>query len=125
MIEKGLLYTKDHEWVKVEGNEAVMGISHHAQEQLGELTYVELPAVGEEVEAGGDVGSVESSKAASDVYAPVGGKVVEVNSELEDQPELINQDCYGKGWICKIEMAGQPEGLMDAEAYEKYVKDSE
>ncbi len=124
MIEKDLFYSKDHEWVKLEGKIATIGISDHAQEQLGELTYIELPAVGAELGEHDELGSVESSKAASDVFSPIAGKVMQVNEELEDQPELINQDCYNKGWICKIEVSGDnpTESLMDAGAYEEYLK---
>jgi glycine cleavage system H protein len=124
MIAEGLLYTKEHEWAKVEGNIATIGISDHAQEQLGELVFAELPAVGSEFAQSKEIAVVESSKAASDVYAPVTGKVTEANSELESKPELINQDCYGAGWICKIEITdlNTLKNLMDSKQYEEYVK---
>jgi len=124
MVPKGLYYTRDHEWVRVEGMVATVGISDYAQQQLGEITFVELPAVGKEVGQHGILASIESSKAASDVFAPVAGKVTEVNGELESQPELVNQDCYGQGWICRLAMgdAGQVKEIMDAPAYEKYLE---
>jgi glycine cleavage system H protein len=124
MVKDGLLYTKEHEWAKIQGDTATVGISDYAQEQLGELVFVEPPAVGKEVEQGNDLAVVESSKSASDVYAPLTGKVIEANSDLDGSPELINQDCYGKGWICKIEIT-DPESknnLMDSKKYEEYLK---
>jgi len=125
MVVKGLLYTKDHEWAKVEGDIATIGITDHAQEQLGELTFVELPDAGKEVNQKGELAVVESSKAASDVYAPVTGMVSEVNTELESRPELINEDCYGDGWICKMRITDKAsiKNLMDAVQYEEYLKD--
>jgi glycine cleavage system H protein len=124
MVVKGLIYTKEHEWAKVEGDIATIGITDHAQEQLGELTFVELPDVGKEVKQGGEVGVVESSKAASDVYSPVAGKVTQVNQELSSKPELINDDCYGRGWLCKIKITdmASTKNLMDAGQYEEYLK---
>lgn len=124
MIAEGLLYTKDHEWAKVEGKKVTIGISDYAQEQLGELVYVELPKVGDEFTQGKELAVVESSKAASDVYAPVTGKVTQVNSQLESQPESINQDCYNTGWICKMEVTDEAslKNLMDSKKYEGYVK---
>jgi glycine cleavage system H protein len=101
MVVEGLYYTKEHEWVKIDGDMAIIGITDHAQEMLGEITYVELPKLDKEVDAGDDLAVVESSKAASDVYAPVAGRVVEVNPELETRPELINEDCYDTGWIIR------------------------
>jgi glycine cleavage system H protein len=124
MVVKGLLYTKDHEWARVDGDIAAVGITDHAQNQLGELTFVELPEVGNEVKQKGELGVVESSKAASDVYSPVAGKVIEVNTELETSPELINKDCYGGGWICKVWITDKAttKNLMDAKQYEEYLK---
>ena len=123
-VLKGLYYTDQHEWVRVDGDIAVTGISDHAQELLGEITYVELPEVGFEVNKGSEIAVVESSKAASDVYAPVSGKVVEVNETLESAPELINDDCYEDGWICKIKMAdaSDVESLMDSSEYEAFLE---
>jgi glycine cleavage system H protein len=124
MVVKGLLYTQEHEWAKVEGDIATIGITDHAQEHLGELTFVELPEVGKEVKQKGEIGVVESSKAASDVYSPVTGKVTEVNMALERKPEVINEDCYGAGWICKIRITDKAsiKNLMDAAQYEEYLK---
>jgi len=130
MIPEGLLYTKEHEWAKVEGKPAAagkiatIGISDYAQEQLGELVYVELPVVGSEFIQGKELAVVESSKAASDVYAPVTGKVMQVNSQLESKPELINQDCYGTGWICKVDVTDEAslKNLMNSKQYEEYLK---
>lgn len=124
MIVDGLLYTKDHEWVKVEGDTATMGITDYAQEQLGELVFVELPEVGKDFAPHKEIAVVESSKAAGDVYCPVAGKVTEVNEELTTKPELINEDCYDAGWICKLRIADKAalDELMDAPKYEAYVQ---
>ncbi|MGA2172081.1 MAG: glycine cleavage system protein GcvH [Sedimentisphaerales bacterium] len=124
MVVKGLLYTKDHEWAKVAGDIATVGITDHAQNQLGELTFVELPDVGREVGQKSEIAVVESSKAASDVYSPVAGKVTEANSKLEASPDIINKDCYGQGWICKIRITDKAttKNLMDATQYEEYLK---
>jgi glycine cleavage system H protein len=113
-------YTKEHEWVHVEGNRARIGVTEHAQSELGDVVFVELPAVGAEVTQGGLLGTVESVKAVSDVYAPVSGKVVETNTELESTPELINQEPHGAGWIAVIELSKPEEikGLLDAAGYE-------
>jgi glycine cleavage system H protein len=125
MVVEGLLYTKEHEWAKVEGNTVTIGITDYAQEQLGEVTFVELPEVGKELEQNDELGVVESSKAASDIYSPVTGKVIEVNTELESSPELINEDCYKGGWLCKIELSdtGSLDSLMDEKKYEAYLKE--
>jgi glycine cleavage system H protein len=124
MVAEGLLYTKDHEWVRVEGDTATVGITDHAQEQLGELVFVELPQVSKEFAAHKEIAVVESSKAASDVYSPVTGQVTEVNTELGTKPELVNEDCYHAGWICRVKITDKkPLGdLMDAKQYEEYLK---
>jgi glycine cleavage system H protein len=124
MVIEGLFYTEEHEWAKINGNTATIGITHHAQEMLGEITFVELPAVGKEVEQKGELAVVESSKAASDVYSPVTGTVTKVNSDLESTPEQINQDCYNAGWICtmKITDISTINNLMDSKKYEEYLK---
>jgi len=116
-----LQYTKSHEWIKIEGDTAVVGISDYAQDALGDVVYVELPDVGASYEAGAPFGAVESVKAASDLYLPVGGEVIEVNTPLIDQPELLNSDPYGDGWLIKIKVAEGVGALMSAEVYEKYV----
>lgn len=120
-VIEGLRYSEDHEWVKVEGNVAVIGISDYAQKELGDITYADLPEVDDEVEAGGEFGALESVKASSELLSPVSGKVVEVNAELEDAPEKINEDAYS-AWIIKVEMddPAQVEALMDSEAYKAY-----
>jgi len=118
-----LKYSKEHEWVLVEGNVATIGITDYAQEQLGDIVFVELPAVGDKVSKEDAFGVVESVKAVSDIYAPVSGKVVEVNDDLPDNPEMLNEDPYGDGWIIKVEM-NDPEELQDllnATEYEEYV----
>jgi len=122
-VVEGLLYTKDHEWAKVAGDTATVGITDYAQEQLGELVFVELPAVGKEFGVHKELAVVESSKAASDVYSPVAGKVTEVNAELETKPELINEDCYRAGWICKLTITDKKslDALMDSKQYEEYL----
>jgi glycine cleavage system H protein len=116
-------YTKEHEWVRLDGDVAIVGISHYAQEQLGELVFVELPEIGRQVSQGGSMAVVESVKAASDVYAPVGGEVVEVNSELENDPGLVNRSAEDEGWFCKLRIAdrGELTQLMDAGTYKAYV----
>jgi glycine cleavage system H protein len=116
-------YTKDHEYVRVEGDSAVVGISDYAQEQLGDVVYVELPAVGKTLDKGAEAAVVESVKAASEVYAPVSGEVVEVNGELEGAPGAINEDPAGKGWFLKLKLKNpsELEGLMTEEQYREYV----
>ena len=118
-------YTKEHEWVSVEGDVATVGITRHAAEQLGDIVFVETPQVGDTVEQGGEAGVVESVKAASDVYAPVSGEVVEVNEALTDEPGKVNEDPEGAGWFFKVKMsnAGELSELMDAAAYEAFVQE--
>ena len=115
-IPADLKYTKEHEWVRIDGDTAIFGISDHAQEALGDIVFVELPEVGRTVDAGEAYAVVESVKAVSDVYAPVGGEVIEVNKALEGEPELVNTDPYGAGWIAKVSIGdGQVELLNDDE----------
>jgi len=123
-VPDGLLFTKEHEWVRLAGATAVIGISDHAQQALGDITYVDLPAIGKVVTQGGGVAVVESVKAASDVYAPVSGTVRAVNTELSDRPEIINQDPYGKGWLCELEHVASDaaRGLMTAAEYRGYLE---
>ncbi|KAF2958065.1 glycine cleavage system protein H [Thermotoga sp. Ku-13t] len=118
-------FAKTHEWVEVEGNLAVVGISNHAQEKLGDVVYVDLPQVGKIVKKGEAFMSVESVKAASDIYAPVSGKIVEVNEKLSNQPELINKDAEGEGWLVKIEMSDPAElsNLLDEESYRRFCEE--
>lgn len=117
-------YTQEHEWVRLDGDVATIGISNHAQEALGDITYVELPTVGKALKAGDMLGSVESVKAASDIFAPVSGKVSEVNSALDGAPETINSDAEGEGWICKMSGvdAADLEALMTPEAYQDFIQ---
>jgi glycine cleavage system H protein len=116
-----LQYTRSHEWIRIEGDQATVGITDYAQDALGDVVYVELPDVGASLEAGATFGAVESVKAASDLFLPVAGEVLEVNSALIDQPEVLNSDPYGAGWMLKIRVAPGVGALMSAEAYEKYV----
>ena len=120
-IVEGLLYSEDHEWTKVEGNVATIGITDLAQHQLGEIVYVELPEVDDEFAAGDTFGVIESVKAASDALVPLSGKVVEINEKLDDEPEALNADAYAN-WIIKVELSdeSQLEGLMDAKKYEEF-----
>ncbi|MGD2279047.1 MAG: glycine cleavage system protein GcvH [Candidatus Omnitrophota bacterium] len=126
MIPKDLKYTKEHEWARIEGDEAVFGITDYAQSELGDITFVELPAKDNEVKKSESFSTVESVKAASDVYAPLSGKILDVNSSLEDTPELINQSPYENGWICRVKIAdiAEQENLMSAGDYEKYLEES-
>ena len=114
-----LKYTKEHEWIRVEGEEAYVGITDYAQSQLGDIVFVEVETEGDNLEAGDTFGSIEAVKTVSDLYMPVSGEVLEFNSELEDQPDLVNKDPYGKGWIIKvnIEDEAQLDGLLSADAY--------
>ena len=114
-----LNYTKEHEWIRVEGEEAYVGITDYAQSQLGDIVFVEVETEGDNLEAGDTFGSIEAVKTVSDLYMPVSGEVLEFNSELEDQPDLVNKDPYGKGWIIKvkIEDEAQLDGLLSADAY--------
>jgi glycine cleavage system H protein len=124
-IPDDLRYTKEHEWCRLKGNRAAVGITDHAQDQLGDIVYVELPEVGDAVKKGESFGVVESTKAVSELFAPVSGKVVEVNDPLTDTPEAINEDPYEEGWMIQVEMSdpGEAESLMDAAAYRKYVEE--
>ena len=118
-----LRYTKEHEWAKVEGGRARVGITHYAQDQLGDVVFVGLPEAGTEVTAGQPLGEVESTKSVSDVYSPVSGTVLEKNSEVETSPELINEDPYGRGWLVAIEATGEPAELLDAGGYRKLIEE--
>jgi glycine cleavage system H protein len=119
-------FTKDHEWIRVDGGIATVGITHHAQDQLGDVVFVELPEAGRKAAKGEAVAVVESVKAASDVYAPVAGEVTEVNAALADQPALVNDDAEGKAWFFRLKVADakELEALMDRAAYEAFVKDA-
>ncbi len=123
MVIEGLLYTKDHEWAKIDADVATIGITDYAQQMLGELVFVELPEIGKQCAGHDELAVVESTKAANDIYSPVAGKVIDVNDELESRPELINQDCYSAGWICKLQITDikSVESLMDSKQYEEYL----
>ena len=118
-----LKYTKEHEWIRVEGEEAVVGITDYAQSQLGDIVFVECETVGDALEAGETFGTVEAVKTVSDLYLPVAGEVLEFNEELEGEPELVNKDPYGKGWIVKIKISDETEldGLLNADAYKAII----
>ncbi len=120
-------YTKEHEWLNIEDGIGAMGITEYAQNALGDVTYVELPVEESEVEQFEQFVSVESVKAASDIFSPIGGRVIEINRDLEDNPALINKDCYGKGWIAKIEVRDMDEtsNLMTADEYRNYLESLE
>ena len=118
-----LKYTKEHEWIRVEGEEAVVGITDYAQSQLGDIVFVECETVGDALEAGETFGTVEAVKTVSDLYLPVAGEVLEFNDELEGEPELVNKDPYGRGWIVKIKISDETEldGLLNADAYKAII----
>ena len=124
MIPDGLRYSKEHEWVKTSGAEATVGITHHAQNELGDIVFVDVPAVGSSVTAGAVFGSVESVKAVSDIYSPVSGEITAVNDALRDTPETVNADPYGSGWIVRVRLRDPNEiaGLMDAAGYKAYLE---
>lgn len=126
-IPSTLLYSKDHEWIKVEGKQATLGVTDFAQSQLGDVVFVEVPALDTELSAGEGIGTIESVKAVSDIYCPVSGTITTINDELENSPQLINEDPYGDGWICTIELANLDDlkDLLDAAAYTKLVNEEE
>lgn len=120
-----LKYHKEHTWAKMKGNKAIIGITDHAQDSLGDIVYIDLPEVDSEIEANSEFSEIESTKATSSVIAPVSGTIIEVNDKLEESPEIINEDPYGKGWIITIEMSdpSELENLLDSSEYEKYVEE--
>ena len=120
-IPSDLLYTKDHEWVRIEGNRARIGITDYAQDALGDVVFVQLPSAGSSVAEHDSFSEIESTKSVNDVYAPVTGTVSAVNPALEASPELLNSDPYGQGWICEIEFDGATEGLMSADEYKALI----
>jgi glycine cleavage system H protein len=123
MYPENLRYTKEHEWVRVEGDTGTIGITDHAQQELGDIVYVDLPKVGTRLEQGKTAGSVESVKAVSDIYAPVTGEVTEINQALADAPEKLNADPHGEAWLIKIKLSapGELEKLMSAAEYQTYI----
>jgi glycine cleavage system H protein len=124
MVPESLRYTKDHEWIRVEGDRATIGVTDYAQDQLGDVVFLELPAVGRQLKAGETFGTVESVKAVSELFAPASGEVVETNAALVEAPEAVNTDPYGKGWmlVVKLADAAATEGLLDAAAYQALVE---
>jgi glycine cleavage system H protein len=124
-IPDDLRYSNEDEWTRVEGERAVVGVTDYAQQQLGDIVYVELPEVGATVEQGAPFGVIESVKAVSELYSPVSGKVLEINAELEEHPEWVNDDCYGDGWMIAVRVEEEEEvaSLLDAKAYRKHVSD--
>ncbi len=125
MYPSELKYDREHEWVRVEGDEAVIGISHFAQDQLGEVVYVDLPSAGDSVAAGETFGEIESVKSVSELYSPINGEVVAVNDALSDTPETVNEDPYGEGWMIRVKMAdpSQVDDMISAEEYEAFVNE--
>jgi glycine cleavage system H protein len=117
-----LLYNRSHEWARVEGDTVVVGITHYAQDQLGEVVYVELPEVGTGVDAGDELGTLESVKAVSEFLSPAAGEVIEINERLEEEPNLVNDDPYGDGWLVKISGSTEGEDLLDAEGYQEFLE---
>lgn len=121
---KDLKYTKKHEWIRIEDDEGVIGITDYAQSELGDIVYVELPEVGDEFDKEDEFGSVESVKATSELYMPLSGEILEINEELEDAPEMVNSDPYGKAWFVRISIANSSDldDLLDSESYEELIK---
>ena len=117
-----LMYARSHEWIKTEGDSVVVGITHYAQDQLGEVVYVELPEVGTGVDTGDELGTLESVKAVSEFVSPVAGEVLEVNERLEDEPNLVNDDPYGDGWLVKLSGSIEGEELLDAAGYQEFLE---
>lgn len=118
-IPENLMYTEDHEWVRIEGDEAFIGITDFAQGELGDIVYVEIETEGEEIQAGGVFGTVEAVKTVSDLFMPVSGEILEFNTNLESSPELVNSDPYGEGWMIRVRITDQGDKLMSAQAYKE------
>ena len=123
MVPENLKYTKEHEWVRIDGNEAVIGITDYAQAALGDLVYVEIPEIGQNIDAGGEMAVVESVKAASDVYSPLSGKITNVNENLTNEPQIINLDPYGEGWIACIFPNDEINNVMNADEFQQFLDD--
>ena len=126
-IPKDNLYTIDHEWVRIEGNKAEVGITDHAQKTLGDIVFVELPDIEDEINAGDEFGSIESVKAVSSLFMPMSGRIIAVNTELKDGPEIINEECYDEGWLIRLELSNQDESpeLLSADDYKEFLLDEE
>ena len=127
MVPKDSYYTKEHEWVKLDGETGTVGITDHAQKQLGDIVFVEVPEIDTELEKGDEAASIESVKAVADVFSPITGTVIENNGKLEDEPELVNKDAQGAGWLFKLRVSDKSEldNLMDSAQYEKYLEEEE
>ena len=115
-----LLYTKEHEWLRIDGDTGTVGITDHAQKELGDVVFVDFPHVGTKVESGKPLGTIESVKAVSEIYSPISGEILEVNDTVNTSPESVNSDPYGKGWLVRIRVEKKPDGLMSAEQYSQY-----
>ena len=126
-LPKDVLFTRDHEWTRIEGNVAEIGITDHAQKELGDIVFVDLPEVEDEIEAGDEFGSIESVKAVNSLFMPLSGRIIAVNTELKDSPELINEECYDDGWMIRIELSNPDESaeLFSPEDYEEFLVDED
>ncbi len=126
-IPKDNLYTRDHEWIRIEGDKAEIGITDHAQKALGDIVFAELPEIEDEIDAGDEFGTVESVKAVSSLFMPVSGRIIAVNTELKDSPELINEECYDDGWVIRIELSNPDDSavLLSSADYEKFLLDED
>ena len=126
-IPEDNLYTREHEWVSIEGNKAEVGITEHAQKSLGDIVYVELPEIGDEIDAGDEFGSIESVKAVNSLYMPMSGNIIAVNTELKDSPETINEECYEEGWLIRFELSNQEESseLLSSKDYKEFLQEEE
>ena len=126
-IPKDNLYTRDHEWLRIEGNKAEVGITDHAQKALGDIVFVELPDIEDEIDAGDEFGSIESVKAVTSLFMPMSGRIIAVNTELKDGPEIINEECYDEGWVIRLELSNQDESseLLSADDYKEFLLDEE
>ena len=126
-IPEDNLYTREHEWVRIEGNKAEVGITEHAQKSLGDVVYVELPEIGDEIDAGDEFGSIESVKAVNSLYMPMSGNIIAVNTELNDSPETINEECYDEGWLIRFELSNQEESseLLSSKDYKEFLQEEE
>ena len=122
-----LLYTREHEWVRIDGEKGVIGITEYAQKSLGDIVYVELPALDDEIDAGDEFGTIESVKAVSSLYMPISGTITDVNSDLRDEPEIINEDCFGDGWLVRVIITNPDEidGLLSADDYDTFLIEEE
>ncbi len=126
-IPEDNLYTREHEWVRIEGNKAEVGITEHAQKSLGDIVYVEFPEIGDEIDAGDEFGSIESVKSVNSLYMPMSGNIIAVNTELKDSPETINEECYDEGWLIRFELSNQEESseLLSSKDYKEFLQEEE